>query len=368
MIVILYGAAAEPWVGPIAAAIQNAAEARGGEVVALTLESALRARREWQSVRRLYVLPFDVPADLPQELPLDASLLIKELFPRAEVVNGMAAHALCWDKLAAARPLLERGVAMPETLITMDPEEAGDFVRHHQQAILKEPRACGGHGHVVLLADGRGGIAGEIPDRRYAVELTLSGVGRQLRHGVLTCPPPFYLQRLVTDVGRGGVLLPAQILRAYVVDGQITFWAERRRDKIRRPADFIISAAFGARYHFVRAVSDAAETLARRAAESLGVRIGAIDLIRAGDQGPFVLEADTDGQHLVIDRSFKQLPDYRDVFDIDRMIADVLLAPDVEIRTGTVGVERRERPERARRPAPPRPLRPLRVRPRRPQR
>jgi glutathione synthase/RimK-type ligase-like ATP-grasp enzyme len=343
MIAILYGAAAEPWVGPIAADIQRAADARGGEIVALTLEAALRARSAWESVRRLYLLPFDVPADLPPELPLDAVQLIRMLFPRAEVANGMAAHALCWDKLAAARRLLERGVAMPETLITMDPDEARDFVRQHDQAILKEPRACGGHGHVVLCADQGGAIAGEMPGRRHVVELALSGVGRTLRHGVLTCPPPFYLQRLVTDVGRGGVLRPAQILRAYVVDGQTAFWAERRRDKIRRPADFIISAAFGARYYFVRAVSDAAETLARRAAEALGVRIGAIDLIRAGDQGPFVLEADTDGQHLVVDRSFKQLPDYRDVFDLDRMIAEVLLAADAEVRTRTFGVERRTR-------------------------
>lgn len=350
MIVILYGAAAEPWVGPIAADIQRAAEARDGEIVALTLESALRARRAWESVRRLYVLPFDVPADLPEDLPLDAEQLVRVLFPRAEVANAMATHALCWDKLAAARRLLERGVAMPETLITMDPEEARDFVRGHDQAILKEPRACGGHGHVVLFADQGGTIAGEMPGRRYAVEFVLSGVGRQLRHGVLSCPPPFYLQRLVTDVGRAGVLRPAQILRAYVVDGQIAFWSERRRDKIRRPADFIISATFGARYHFVRAVSDAAETIARRAAEALGLRIGAVDLIRAGDQGPFVLEADTDGQHLVVDRSFKQLPEYRDVFDLDRLIADVLLAPDTEVKTRTVGVERRERPYRPTRP------------------
>ena len=350
MIALLYGAAAEPWVGPIANDIQAAADARGGEIVRLTLETALRAHREWQSVRRLYVLPFDVPIDLPEELPLEAAQLVRALFPRAEVVNAMSPHALCWDKLAAAQRLHERGVAMPETLITMDPDEARDFIRHHEHAILKEPRACGGHGHVVVFADRDGTIGGEVPGRRYVVEPVLSGVGRQLRHGVLSCPPPFYLQRLVTDVGRGNVLRPAQILRAYVVDGQITFWSERRRDKIRRPADFIISAAYGARYHFVRAVSDAVETLARRAADALGVRIGAVDVIRAGDQGPFVLEADTDGQHLVIDRSFKQLPDYRDVFDLDRMIADVLLAADEEVKTRTVGVERVERRDHRRGP------------------
>lgn len=348
MIAILYGTAAEPWVAQVAADIQAAADARGGEIVRLTLETALRAHREWQSVRKLYVLPFDVPVDVPEELPLDAALLVKALFPRAEVINAMGVHALCWDKIAAAQRLHERGVAMPETLITMDPDEARDFIRRHDNAILKEPRAAGGHGHIVLSADRDGTIAGEVPGRRYAIEPVLSGVGRQLRHGVLSCPPPFYLQRLVTDVGRGGVLRPAQILRAYVVDGQITFWSERKRDKIRRPADFIISATFGARYYFLRTVSDAAETLARRAAEALGVRTGAVDIIRGGDQGPFVLEADTDGQHLIVDRSFKRLPEFRDLFDLDAMIAEQLLVEPAEVKTRTVGVERPEQDRRRR--------------------
>jgi hypothetical protein len=354
MIAILYGAAAEPWVGQIAADIQAAADARGGEVVRLTLETALRAHREWHSVRRLYVLPFDIPTDVPHDLPLDGALLIKALFPRAQTMNSMASHALCWDKIAAAQRLHERGVAMPDTLITMDPDEARDFVRHHEHAILKEPRAAGGHGHVVVFAERDGTLAGEVPGRRYVVEPVLSGVGRQLRHGVLSCPPPFFLQRLVTDVGRGNVLRPAQILRAYIVDGQVVFWTERRRDKIRRPADFIISATFGARYHFIRSVSDAVETLARRAADALGVGTGAVDVIRAGDQGPFVLEADTDGQHLMIDRSFKELPEYRDPFDYDAMIADVLLAPEEEVKTRTVGVERHDRRERREPPRGPR--------------
>jgi len=81
------------------------------------------------------------------------------------------------------------------------------------------------------------------------------------------------------------------------------------------------------------------------------VRVGAIDLIRAGDQGPFVLEADTDGQHSYIDRGFKAVPDYRDIFDLDRMIADVLLAPVDEPRArGTMTREERERdwPQRPR--------------------
>lgn len=368
MILVLFGRTAEPWVTPVVADIQAAGDAQGGEIAALSLEAALRARREWQSVRKLYVLPFEVPAALPEDLPLDGPHLLHALFPRAEIVNPPGAHNLCWDKIATAQRLNERGVAMPETLITMDPDEARDFVRRHGQAILKEPRACGGQGHVVLFADDRGTIAGEVPGRRYVVELAVSGVGRTLRHGVLTCPPPFYLQRLVTGLGRGGVLTAAQILRAYVVDGQIAFWAERRRDKIRRPADFIISAALGARYHFLRTVSDAAATMARRAAEALGMRIGVVDLIRAGDEGPFVLEADTDGEHMLIDRSFKRLPEFRDLFDLDRLIAEALLAPIEEPRTRVLPAEPRERRPRPLRPGPLRPARPGGGRERRPRR
>lgn len=328
MIAVLYGRTAEPWVAGIVADLQVAADARRREIAALPIETALRAAREWHSVERLYVLPFDLPATLPVDLPTATPRLIAEMFPRAQVVNPTAVHEQCWDKLATARRLLERGVPMPETLITDDPAEAGDFVRRHEQAILKEPRGCAGHGHLVLLAGGDDGLAGETAGgRRYAVELIPSGVGRRLQHGVLAVPPPFYLQRLVTQVGHGGVLRPAQVLRAYLVDGQVAFWTERARDRIRRPGDFVISAAFGARYRFVQTVSETVAATARRAADVLGVRVGAIDLLRAGADGPFVLEADTDGQHMCIDRSFKRLPEYRSTFDFERQIAEALLAP-----------------------------------------
>jgi glutathione synthase/RimK-type ligase-like ATP-grasp enzyme len=327
MIVALYGKAAEPYVGGIIADLQATAAARGAEIFALALETALRGHRQWDSVERLYLLPFDVPATAPAELPLATPQLIKTLFPRADPLNSPAVHELCWDKLVMARTLLDRGVPMPETLITNDPDEAAEFVRRHEQAILKEPRGCGGHGHVVLFADESGTIGGEVPGRRYAVELVASAIGRSLAHGVLTCPPPFYLQRLVTDTRRTGVLTPAQIVRAYVVDGQAVFWTERYRDRVRRPADFIVTTAFGARYRFLPEVSDAAKTIARRAAEALGVRVGVVDLIRSGSAGPYVLDVDTDGQHMVIDRSFKQLPEFRDPYDFDRYIAELLLAP-----------------------------------------
>lgn len=327
MIAALYGRTAAPFVDPVLADLRAAAAARGGEITAVSIETAVRGGGEWESVERLYVLPFDIPARMPAELPTTAPQLIKALFPRADVINAPAVHELAWDKLAMAHRLLERGVPMPDTLITNDPEEAADFVRQHHQAILKETRSCGGHGHVVLFADDSGAVGGEVPGRRYAIEFAAAGVGRQLAHGVLTCPPPFYLQRLVTDVGRTGVLKPAQILRAYIVDGQVVFWTERYRERVRRPADFLVNVTFGARYRFLTEVSDAAQTVARRAAEALGVRVGAVDLIRTGGAGPYVLEVDSDGHHMMIDRSFKQLPEFRDPYDYDRYIAELLLAP-----------------------------------------
>ena len=56
-----------------------------------------------------------------------------------------------------------------------------------------------------------------------------------------------------------------------------------------------------------------------------GLRIGVVDLIRTGRGDSYVLEVDTDGYHMLIDRQFKSIPDYRDFFDLDRYIAEALL-------------------------------------------
>lgn len=348
MIVCLYGRTAEPFVTPAVADLLDAAAAQHGEIAALPIEAVVGATREWESVQRVYTLPFDVPAALPEALPREPAALVRALFPRAELINAPTVHELTWDKVATAERLVDRGVPMPETLITSDAAEARDFVRRHGQAILKETRACGGHGHVVLYADDSGTIGGEAHGSRFAVDFEPGAASRSLAHGVLSCPPPFYLQRLVTDVARGGALKPGQILRAYVIDTQVVFWAERYRERLRRPGDFIISATFGAKYRFLPEVSDAVQTVARRAVEALGVRVGVVDIIRAGDQGPFVLEADTDGHHMMIDRSFKLLPEYRHVYDFDRYIADMLLAP-----TPPIPRQRRQRPPQDARPRPP---------------
>jgi hypothetical protein len=341
-IVCLYGATAAPFVEPVVADLRKAAAERRKEIVALSIERALAEPLRWRHASRVYVLPFDLPPDLPPELPSATGPLLRNLFPSADFPNPPAVHEICWDKIATAERLLDRGVPMPATIITHQPEQARDFVLEHEHAVLKEPRSCGGHGHLVMFAGEQGTIAGESFGRRYVVEFEPFGTGRRLHDGVLTCRPPFYLQRLVASVGRNGALRPAQIVRAYIVDGQLVFWTERYRPRLRRPSDFLINVTFGARYRLLPAVGDAARTLALRAAEVLDVRIGAVDLIRTGGEGPYVLEVDTDGQHMLIDRSFKALPEFRAAYDFDNYIAEALIAQPPEPRP------RQDSPARAR--------------------
>ena len=347
MIACLYGRTAEPFVAPVLARLRQAADARGAEIDAVAVEAAVVASREWQSVRRLYVLPFDIPPLAHSGLPTTVPQFVEALFPNAEIVNAPAVHELCWDKLSMTERLFERGVPMPETLISSDADAAREFVSRHGQAILKAPCSCGGHGHAVLFADASGTIAGEMaPGRRYVVEFAAAGVRRSLAHGVLSTPPPFYLQRLVARPDRAGTLKPGQIVRAHVVDRQIAFWTEHYRNRVRRPSDFVITATFGAKQRFLPEVSDAVQTAARRAADALGIRVGVVDVIHAGEDGPFVLDVGTDGYHMMIDRSFTELPEYRQIHDFDGSIAELLLAPAAE-PARPPAVRRRRRDSRA---------------------
>jgi glutathione synthase/RimK-type ligase-like ATP-grasp enzyme len=354
-IACLYGRTAAAFVEPIVADIQRAGARRKQRIDALAIEDVVHDAARRSAVERLYVLPFDPPRDLPVELPVAGSALVRALFPRATIANSTAVHDLCWDKIATARKLLDRGVPVPETLITNLPEEAAEFVREQGHAVLKEPRSCGGQGHWIVFPDDEGGIVAEARGRRCIIELEPAGIGRRLEHGILHVPPPFLLQRLMSNVGRGGLLVPAQILRAYLVDGQVMFWTERFRDRIRRPSDFVISVSQGAKYRFLRDVSEEAKKIALRAAEALDVRIGVVDLVHAGDH-TYVLELDTDGHQMFIDRSFKQIPDFRDIYDFDDYIAESLVTEptppprrfaDAEDRRSTPG----SRPRESRKPS-----------------
>ncbi len=323
MIAILYGADFAPFVEPIARDLCAAGAALGVDFLPLTLERAVRHPARAAQVQRLYVLPFELPAGESAR----PKAFVRRLFANAEVVNSMEAHELCWDKLTAMQRLVGRGIPVPESIYTSSADEVREFLAAHRFAILKERRACGGQGHVVLC-DGDEVLVGESGGRRFVVELADEEAPRRLRQGVLTYPAPYYVQRLIGDTTAAGGFRPGQLLRAYVVDGQIAFWTERYRERYRRASDWVVNVGFGARYRFVLETSQEIRKIALRTADVLGVRVGAVDLVRTGSSGPYVLEADTDGYHMYIDRTFKQIPDYRDVFDLDRFIAAAIAAEE----------------------------------------
>jgi len=320
MIVCLYGRACAPFVEPVVRDLSAAAAAAGGEIQPLTIEAALTDQERRAAVHRLYVLPFDPPPS--SEWPTAPAALVRALFPRIDVATSFAVQDLCWDKVATQERLLDRGLPVPETLMSAEPAEVYEFVRAHGFAILKERFSCGGQGHVVVWFEGDQLVA-DSGSHQYPLHLVTEGT-RRLHGDGLVYPAPFYVQRLVADVGPRGVT-PGQVLRAYIVDNHVIFWSERYRDRYQRPSDWLINVARGAKYRFVLSVSEEVRKVALRSAEVIGMRIGAVDVIRTGSQGPYVLEVDTDGYHMMIDRQFKEIPEYREFFDLDRYIAEALL-------------------------------------------
>lgn len=344
MIAVLYGRSAAPFVENTVHDICAAAAAAGGEGVVqpLSIEAAIADPLRRSAVRRLYLLPFDLPATARVSSRGDAVAdFLRGLFPRVDVVNGLATQDLCWDKVATQQRLLHRGVPVPDTLITTDPSDVLEFVRAQRFAILKERFGCGGHGHVVLwVEDGK--LVGDGGSHQVLVEPVASGT-RRLVDQRLIYPGPFYLQRLVLD-HVAGETAPGQVLRAYVVDGQVVLWTERYREHYRRPSDWIINATRGARYRFVLNVSEEAKKLALRTAEVTGARVAAVDILRSLG-GLYVLEVDCDGYHMMIDRQFKHVPEYREFFNVDRYIAESLLVePSTDVRRS---VERNDEPRSA---------------------
>jgi glutathione synthase/RimK-type ligase-like ATP-grasp enzyme len=333
MIVCLYGATCAAFVEPVALDLQNIGREIDAEIVPVSVEAALREPWRWREADRVYVLPFDVPRALPEGYPNDPAALLRKLFPHAEIANSCSTHDLCWDKIATSQRLLARSVPMPDTSISDSPEEVRRFIREHEYAVLKQSRSCGGEGHLVVCCDDDGNIVGETRSRRYLLELDVHASRRLLADGVLSCPPPYYVQRLIAGVGRRGVLRPPQVLRAYVVGGQPMFWIERYRARCRRLSDFIINVGPGTQYRFLPRVSEEARKVALRAAEVLDVGIGVVDVVRAGGEGPYVLDVDTDGYHMLIDRQFKLLPEFRSAYDFDAFIAELLAAPRMETKT-----------------------------------
>ena len=317
-IACLFGEPLEPFVGPVARHPGELVATMGGEMVTISAEAAWAAPDARPEVDGVYVLPFDPPRSAPDE----REDVVAELFPGAPVLVPFALQDLCWDKVATQERLLKHGVATPATLVTDDLAEVRSFVRDHRMAILKEPRGCGGSGHLVLWIED-GALVGDGGSHQVRIEARSDGP-TQLDGEVLRYAPPFYVQRLIVQHGRG-LPVAGQVLRAYVVDGEIRFWTERRRDHYRRPSDFIVNAGRGARYRFLHYVRHETAKLALRAAEATGVRWGVLDLVRTQGAGPYVLEVDVDGAHMIVDRSYSRIPEFRDYFDFDRYLAQAIV-------------------------------------------
>ena len=321
---VLYGEAFAPFLAPIIADLVRSGLDLGYSLQPIAAERVRAEPARCSRVDRLYILPFDTPADVGTT----ARDFVRRNFPRAEVLNSMEVHELCWDKLRTDERMLARGVPVPESLFTDSADEVREFVAKHQYVILKERRSCGGQGHVILC-DSDEVLVGEAGGHRFVVELGDDpGRPRRLRQGILDYPPPFFVQRLVGDPGARDVFRPGQILRAYVANQRVGFWTERYRDHYERPSDWIVNVGLGAKYRFVLETSAELRKLALRAADAVDMHVGVVDIVRS-DEGPFVLEADSDGRHMYIDRQFKLIPDYRDAFDLERMIVAALAQAEI---------------------------------------
>jgi len=321
MIACVFGSGSAAFVEPTVQELARRASVHGVKLVGVNIERMSTAMDE---VALVYVLPFETSAIGAPESPADTADLLAAAFPRSQIVNAVVAHELCTDRVALSERLLERGVAVPESLVTDSPEEAREFVRRCQHAVLRDVRAGRRGGGLVAVCDGTHTIAGEARGRRYALELRDDATAYHLAHGVLEYPAPFFLQRLITRVGRHGVLAPAPVQRAYVVDERVVFWTEAYRERAKRPSDFLVSPEEGAQRRFIQVVSDEADKLVRRVAKVVGSPVAAVDIVRS-DTGYVVLDVVTDGRYMMIDRSFKSLPEHRDAFDLDRYVAATLV-------------------------------------------
>jgi len=325
MIACVYGRAFAPFVEPVARALSAAAVAAGGEIRPLPIEAAVADRTRCVGVHRLYILPFDPPPST--EPPTSHAALIRTLFPRVELAASFAVQELCWDKIATEQRLLDRGIPVPETVQSADPSEVYDFVHRHRFVLLKERSSCAGQGHVVVWLEDEQ-LVGDTGSRQFRVELTREGPRRHERDRLIY-PAPFYAQRLVAEYAPRSVT-PGQLLRAYVIDSHVPFWTERYRERYTRPSDWIVNVSRGAKYRFVLNVSEEVKKIALRSAEVIGMRVGVVDMVRTGSDGPYVLDVETDSYHMIIDRQFKEIPEYREFFDLDRYIAEALLVePEV---------------------------------------
>lgn len=336
-VICLYGPELESYLAPVIEALGRAVGWGGGELALTTPERAWRHRPFTEPAESLYILPFDA---MPEDAPADAGAFIEACLPKVPIATSMAVQDLCDDRLATQERLLTHGVPMPETLVTDSFGEMKRFVRRHEAAVLRDPRQAGGLPDIVLWVEG-GQVFGDCGSHRYQLMKSDADrprlVGDELHH-----PGPFYLQRLIAKFSRGNVV-PGPSLRAYVVAGEVRFWTERSRSAYRRPAEWVSRNRPDEIVRFVQDVSSDAEKAAVRAAEAVGARHCAVDIVRTAGAGPCVRDIVVDGRHTIVDRSYKSRPEFRDHFNFDRHLGFALVPhPEVVAERAAAAVEGRK--------------------------
>lgn len=171
------------------------------------------------------------------------------------------------DKRTLARLFAAAKVPTPETHLLGDEKALQQFVQHHtaREWLLKWPVGCGGTGHRFIRA------GDEVP---------------------ADWPRPFVVQEFVR-------LEEPEVFRLYGVAGEMFGWNARRFDG--ETESLFVAHARGAHYG-VEGV--APPDAARRALQSAGLlaSFGCADLLRDASGQWLVLEVNTDGRWMHVDR------------------------------------------------------------------
>lgn len=182
-----------------------------------------------------------------------------------------AAIAFAADKRLMAEVFNQHGVPTPETVLLDSPHGVQHFLAQHpdRQWVLKWPTGCGAAGHCMLVA------------------------GSTLPPG---WPHPFVVQEFIA-------MQRPEVYRLYAVAGECFGWNARRFAPEAEPSPWVAHVQ-GARYEPegdppVEAVN---ATRLALTATGLWTSFGCADLLRAPDGRWLVLEVNTDGPFMHVDR------------------------------------------------------------------